>query len=803
MIGSSLAHYEIIAKLGAGGMGEVYRARDTKLGREVAIKVLPEKFAADPARLARFEREAQTLASLDHPGIASIHDLQEADETRFLVMQLVEGPTLAERLRSGPLDRDTALPLFQQIAEALDYAHARGVVHRDLKPSNIKVTEEGKAKVLDFGLAKALDDPGDTGQDPAEAPTIDADEVLRTSQGQIIGTPAYMSPEQARGETVDKRADVWAFGCCLYEALTGRRPFTGKTPSDLIAEILKTDPDWSRIPEDTPAPVVVLLRRSLEKDSRRRLSSMGDLAITFEETTSGLRQSRSDLRGPARSADRRGRIAVAGVALVALAAVIGWRFLGGRDTPAGNAGPSGGTAIERIAVLPFSDDSGEAGQEWFIDGMTGVLIAELARIDALSVISRTSAMQFKNPDRPIREIASRLGADALVEGSVTRVGDDVRIIASLIDGSTERTMWTEQYHGTIDDALNLQSRIATAIAREIDVVLTPEEIEELGRDRNVDPRALDAYLRGVHELTTFADSTFERAISFFEEARRIQPDFALAHAQVADALVDRFIWGFSTREEVYDPAAAAEKAALDHDPDLALALSARARRFQKLDWDWEQAEPYHKRAIESDPDSADVLHAFAMGLVAATHRYDEAIELGRRAVELEPTVPIYHVDLAEMMIYAGRFDDAAEVLDQVYEKDPEFSVLYLLRGYLRTLTGQYEEAIRDSAKLLELSGNRRHMEYLATALALGGRSEQAREALREFEELAKTEFIQQAEFGMVYLALGDHDKAYELFERSFERRENKLTFLTGTRFFESVETKPRLKELVNRVKRFD
>ena len=791
--GSTLGSFEISGLLGVGGMGEVYRARDSKLGREVAIKVLPEEFARDEDRLARFEREARILASLDHPGIAAIYDLKQAGDVRFVVMQLVDGPTLAERLSRGPLDLDTALPLFQQIAEALKYAHDRGIVHRDLKPANIKITEDRKAKILDFGLAKAFEDGSGSDADCAEAPTVAVDDVGRTSEGQILGTPAYMSPEQARGQTIDKKTDVWAFGCCLYEALTGHRPFRGKTSSDLIAEILKTDPDWSRLPDDTPSHIVLLLRRSLEKETQRRLSSMGDLAITLDETTSELRQSRSDIGAPAKPG-RRGIVGVLAAGLVVAAVALGWFVLSDRS------GEGTSTGIERIAVLPFSDTSGNTDQEWFIDGMTVALITELARIDALTVIARRSAMQYKDVIRPMREIASELGADALVDGSVTRVGNDVRINASLIDGLTERTIWSDQYDGTLDDVLNLQSKIAVAVAGEINAALTPEEKTELERDRNVPPRALDAYLKGVHELNLETGDSRRRAISYFEEAIRIEPDYALAYAKLALATLNEFAWGFATRTEIQDVAAAAAEAALERDPGLSLAWTVKASLAESLDWDWTRAETYHARAVESDPADAGALFSYAWGLAFYGGRPDEAIDPGRRAVELEPSVLIYQVDLSEIFMSAGRFDDAAETLDRVFQTDPQFVPLYILRGYMHILTGRYEDAARDARTALDLSGDRRHLEYLGTAYALAGRTAEAHAALREFEELAETEFIQKAELGMVHLALGNHDEAHELFEQALEQREIKLTWLKATGFFDAVEVQPRLRELLDQVR---
>ncbi|MSO23669.1 MAG: hypothetical protein EXQ58_10545 [Acidobacteria bacterium] len=482
MIGNSLTHYRITAKLGEGGMGEVYRATDSKLGREVAIKVLPASFSRDPQSLARFEREAKALATLNHPHIAAIYGFDADRGTHFLVLELVEGQTLSERLRRGRLPLEEALRVARQIAEAVEAAHAKGIIHRDLKPGNIKFTSDSRVKVLDFGLAKMTVGTRSTASPSASTERADGkigdavERVLTTAEvdastlradstepGRVMGTPAYMSPEQARGQEVDKRTDVWAFGCCLYECLSGRKPFQGKTASDLMAEVLKSEPDWSQIPQETPPEVVTLLRRCLEKESSRRLSSMGDIAIMLEsagvssvvptstasDRSSRCKEAHSERRTESESlltsaATKYGWIA----ALLLLALGVGWWLVhppgqaakqvvhpqtNTPSSPAAGAAPA--TDQKSIAVLPFVNMSADKDDEYLSDGMTEELLNVLAQVPGLRVPGRSSSFAFKGrtEDNIFRKVGEQLHVATVLEGSVRKAGDKLRITAQLIN----------------------------------------------------------------------------------------------------------------------------------------------------------------------------------------------------------------------------------------------------------------------------------------------------------------------------------------------------------------------------------
>ena len=484
LVGQKVGSFEIVQMIGRGGMGVVYLARDTRLDRSVAIKSMPLELLDDSTARMRFRREARLLASLNHPNIAVIHEIIEPDDSSgYLVLEHIPGETLAERIAREPLTFDETLSIGRQVAEAISAAHEKGVVHRDIKPGNIKITPEGRVKVLDFGLAKATATEGSS-------------EVTGTQPGHIIGTPAYMSPEQARGQPIDKRSDIWSFGCVLYEMLTGMVLFKGETVSDSLANILKTEPNFQPLPESTPANIRVLLRHCLEKEPHRRMRDMGDIAITLEDTATELQH----LTPRTESVET------------------------DRTQP-----------MKAIAVLPFENLSSNQEQEYFADGMTDALISELGKIEALRVISRTSSMHFKGTDKKVPEIAQELDVDAVVEGSVLKGGNDVRITVQLIDGRTDTHLWSDNYTGTLTNILALQSEVTLAITREIEVAVTPEEERRIKQRQPVKPEAHEAYLKGIFFFEKKTEESFRTSVDYFNQAIEIEPNYAAAYAWLSAA----------------------------------------------------------------------------------------------------------------------------------------------------------------------------------------------------------------------------------------------------------------------------
>ena len=465
-------------------MGEVWRARDSKLGREVAIKTLPEEFAQDEERLARFEREAKLLASLNHPNIATIHGLEEDNGTRFLVLELVEGDTLADRLNRGAIPIEESLELALQVAEAVEAAHEKGVIHRDLKPANIKVTPDGQVKVLDFGLAKASLGDG-AGADPANAATIS---IELTQPGTVLGTPAYMSPEQARGYSTDARTDIWSFGCVLYEMLTGRQTFAGPTTVDVVSALVTAAPEWELLPNQTPPTLSSLLKRCLEKDVQQRLPRIEEGRVELEQVVSASR------------------------------APVGTLEEGSQLFP--NPGE------KSIAVLPFTNMSSDLEQDYFSDGLTEEIIADLSQLGGLRVISRTSVMRLKDTTKDLKTIGRELNVRFLLEGSVRKAGNSLRVTAQLIDVATDAHLWAEKYSGTLDDVFAIQEQLSQTIVGELELTLSPEEERRIAERPIDDGKAYACYLQATQELYRVSDESLNRAVQVAQNGLVNRPGFS-------------------------------------------------------------------------------------------------------------------------------------------------------------------------------------------------------------------------------------------------------------------------------------
>ena len=719
----TLTHYRITAKLGEGGMGEVYRATDTKLGREVAIKVLPASFSRDAQSLARFEREAKALAALNHPHIAAIYGFDADQGTHFLVLELVEGETLSERLRRGALPVKEALTVARQIAEALQEAHEKGIIHRDLKPGNVKITPNGRVKVLDFGLAKmtagiagipAGVSPGDAlaGKDAGapgpDAPTLQAD---TTQPGAVMGTPAYMSPEQGRGQEVDKRTDVWAFGCCLYECLSGRKPFQGKTAGDLMAEVLKSEPDWSQIPAETPPAVVTLLRRCLEKESTRRLSSLGDIAITLDESTRGPSASSvphtpqphipSNLTPSSIGASAKWLWPVAAGFLILLigAGVFFWKRSGlERQVQAGagagstNAPPvSAATPVaetnKSIAVLPFVNLSSDKENEYLSDGLTGEILDALAKVPGLRVPARTSSFVFKGKTDDIKKIGELLRVGTVLEGSVQKSGNQLRVTAQLINVADGYLLWSEKYDRPMTNIFAIQDDIARTIVAKLKLTLAGSAGLPRAKRGTENVEAYALYLKGRFHADKRTEPDLRQAITHFEAALNRQPDYALAYAGLSQAYGGLRYYAYVLPGSVTPQCRAAAAKALELDDTLAEAHVSLANLRFAVDRDWGAAEREFKRALELDPVNVDTHRSYAY-LLAVTGRHPEAQAQANKAQQLDPLSVIAKTRGGYVSALAGDNDRALEAGRRAIAMAPDFFEAHQLTGFVLFRKGQ-------------------------------------------------------------------------------------------------------------------
>jgi serine/threonine-protein kinase len=739
MIGRTLSHYRIDAELGVGGMGVVYRARDLNLERDVALKVLPTGALADESARLRFRREALALSRLNHPHVGSVYDFGTEQGVDYLIMEYVPGESLADLLARGPLKEPDLIRVGIQIAEALEAAHEAGVIHRDLKPGNVVLTPRGQVKVLDFGLALLGEREGSR---PAAL----------TATQTIVGTLPYMAPEQLLGTPLDGRADLFSLGALLYEAASGRPPFSATLSTALVHEIMNRTPaPPSRVGAAISPGMEALILRCLEKDAERRHASARDLA--------------EDLK----------RLA------------------------AGQAVAAAPPRIDSVAVLPLANLSANADEEYFADGMTEALISDLAKLRALRVVSRTSTLRYKGTRKPIPEIARELGVDAIVEGSVVRSEGRVRITAQLIEAARDRHLWSDRYDRDLHDLLAVQADVAQAIVGAIRTTLGEPETRRLSRPRAVEPEAHEAYLRGRWHWNRRTLDGLERALEFFNRAIQKDPAYAPAYAGVADcynqlADNDRY-----RPEDAFPRAYAAAMQALRIDPELAEAHASLGYVSHYSEWDWPRSERHYRRSIELDPEYASA-HQWLALLLAALGRSDEAITTALRAEKLDPLSWVIFTSAGDVHYYARRFDAALEHYRRGLEIETEQFRSRFDMARVFEQTGRYDEAIAEYKRALAISG---HDPATSTGLActygFAGRSDDARRILVAVIEKSAARYVPPYQIASVQVALGEIDAAFESLERALAARDRAMVWLRVNPRFDRLRGDPRLADLARRV----
>ncbi|MFZ2054522.1 MAG: protein kinase [Candidatus Aminicenantales bacterium] len=623
--------YKIIEEIGRGGMGIVYKAEDLKLKRTVALKFLPPGLTHIPDVKDRFMREAQAAAALDHPNICTVYEFDQAEGKAFISMAYIEGQSLKKKIDSGPLELEEALKIATQVAEGLQEAHKKGIVHRDIKSANIMVTEKGLAKVMDFGLARV------TGA------------TLVTQEGTTMGTVTYMSPEQARGEKVDRRTDIWSFGVVLYEILSGELPFKGEHEQSIVYAILKEKPKpITDIKADIPVSIEQVVYRALEKDPDKRYQQIEDLLDDLKSISAGIvpDEIQARLRRAKLRKRKRAILYVGATGLTIIMAVLALSLFTGRAE-----------AIDSLAVLPLKNLTGDVEKEYFVDGVTDELIGQLGQISALRVISRQSVMRYRESNKLLPEIARELNVDAVVVGSVQQVGESVRIRVQLIDAfPEEQNLWGKTYERPVTEILAMYNEVARAIVDEVQITLTPKEDTRLASAFQVNPQAYEAYLKGMYHLYKLTPPELDAALHYFEQALETDPNYALAYTGIAFVWTGRQQMGLVIPSEATPKAKDAVLTALALDNTLAEVHYALAAIKTWNDWDWEGGEQAFKRALELKPNYPEAL-VYYSNLLCYMGRLDEALAMAERAVQLDPLNSIILTISGSVLEYLRRYDD--------------------------------------------------------------------------------------------------------------------------------------------------
>ncbi len=769
--GTRLGPYEIVQPIGAGGMGDVYRARDTRLDRDVAIKVLPERFARDAEAKMRFEREAKAVAALTHPNILAIHDYGSDGGAAYSVTELLEGETLRRRIIEGPIPWRKAIEIGAAIADGLAAAHAKGIVHRDLKPENIFLTTDGRVKILDFGIAQLVrqEPPAAEGVDTSLLPTA----PMKTDPHSVVGTAGYMAPEQLRGEPVDATTDIFSLGALLFEMTTGRPAFIRATVIDSLSAILAENPDVFSVSERLiPYDLARVIQRCLEKKREERFQSARDLAFALRAigTSSAL-----SFDSPA--ARKRKRWIWAGVALLAIAAVLSVRAFKSpslREFASRQLDDSSPRRLTSVAILPFVNATGDEEAEYLSDGITETLINTLAQVPGLRVMSRTSVFHYKDkPTNPV-SVGRELRVSAVVVGRIETVGDRLVVSAELIDASDNALIWGNRYPAAQSDLFAVQQSIASEIARMLRIQLGGREQQLLAKRHTTDPRAYELYLKGRFQWNKRDAEGLYEAIELFNRAIEIDPQYALAYAGIADCYNLLDIWANLPTSETFPRAKAAAQKALAIDDQLAEAHTSLAYAIHTYEWDWPAAEREYKRALELNPNYATARQWYAEFLTA-TGRFDEAEEQGLKALDLDPMSPIINAVVAWNYTMARRYDAAIEQGTRTTQLFPDFMPGHAYLGLAQLESGRPREA------LLSLATARENLDiavvrtWLARAHLAAGQRDDAMKIVRALQ--SSRDYLPPYYMAALYSDLGDRARAQRELARARQERSGALVWL--------------------------
>ena len=748
--GSRVGPYEILSPLAQGGMGEVYRAKDSRLGREVAIKVLAEHLASDADLVRRFGEEARAVAALSHPNVLTLFDIGQEGNRLYAVTELLEGETLRTRLAGAAPSWRKAVEITVAVAEGLSAAHSRGIIHRDLKPENLFLTTDGRVKILDFGLAR-WELPLGASDDATSAPTA----VVATEPGFTMGTMGYMSPEQINGEKAGVPSDLFSLGCVLYEIAAGRRAFPGRTKAEIMTAVLRDpSPDLSASAPDAPPELGRIVAHCLEKEPTLRFQSARDLVFA-------LRAVADAAAAPRASSGRR-------------------------------------RAIESIAVLPLANASGDTEAEYLSDGITETIISRLSRLSGLKVMSRSSVFRYKGLHVDPIAAGRELAVGAVVSGRVLHRGDDLVVRAELVDLSDGSQLWGEHYNRKMADVFSIENEIAMQISENLRLKLSGEEKQSLTRGATRNAEAYRLYLQGLFYWNKRTGESIRRGIEYFRRAIDLDPGYAGAYLGIAHSYAVLGFHAIDAPGETFPKAKAAASQALEIDPSLAEARAALAYALFYYDWNWPEAQREIVRCVEEAPTDATARNYHA-SFLTAMGRFDEALPIWRRAQELDPLAPILRGATGWHFLFARRYEDAIREAERALELDANFPVALGVIGLASSLLSRHDRAIETMKKAIEASSSTRYRADLASLYAKAGRTDDARASLAELEKIGKTRYVSPYYQAGPHAALGDLDRAFACLERAFAERSNGMTYLTTDPNLDDLRSDPRHADLVRRV----
>jgi len=832
-IGQQLGRYEVRSKIGEGGMGEVYLAEDTRLHRNVALKILPPDLAANKDRMRRFEQEATAAAALNHPNVAHIYEIGESDSVNFIAMEFIDGVTLRAKIHQEETELRRLLRYLQHVAEGLAKAHAAGIVHRDLKPDNIMITRDGYAKILDFGLAKLLEHRTLSGADSSEVATAVMSQ--HSTPGAILGTVGYMSPEQAQGKVkdLDHRSDIFSFGCILFESATGKKPFEGDSVvKSLHMVIYEAAPSITELNPSLPAELQRIVRRCLAKDPDERYQSIKDVAIELKELRRELEGGDFETTVPPPSRSKTSSFPVAegtqsqsfgastgtpslstrassaeymvsGIKQHKLAAIIAvlvvlvgaltvLLYLRSRTT---------NTAIKAIAVMPFVNASGNSDLEYLSDGMTESLINNLSQLSTVSVKARSSVFRYKGKDIEPQQVASDLKVQAVLNGRVAQHGDNLTISLDLVDGTTGNQIWGEQYSRKMGDLASLQGEIARDVSQKLRLRLTNAEETRVVKNQTQNTEAYQLYLQGRYNWNQRTGPTTEKAIQYFQQAVDKDPNYAMAYVGLAESYS---ISDLPAGERFSKVQAAALKA-LEIDPSLGEPHASLGGSKDLYEHDFAGAEKEYKRAVELNPNYASAYHWYAEFL-AEQSRFDESLTNWKKALELDPFSLAIGTDYGlEYLFYSRKYDQAIDYLNKLVEMDPNYVRTHTYLTIVYETTGRYEDAINEAEKRVALQGMKPEeiangKRVLTDALKAGGPKGYWSKILEfAMQDMKRGEKVDSLLLARIYSELGQRDEAFNWLQKAFASKESDLAYLKVSPIWDKLRDDPRFADMLRRL----